>query len=1583
MPGGSSAERSCRGKAHNMRREKVPEQHDRARKGTTGENAMVRTTLFRRTAALLVGCALGASALAAKTDLADAPLTTSSNSSVLPNLMFILDNSGSMAWEHMPDDASDNNNLTFKFGFYGLRSSQCNGIYYDSSITYKPPVDSAGISYANANFYAAVPNGFKSPTSGGNNDPVDLSTSFRASYDDTSDIAYASSDRNNGAIGRRGDGTGQAAYYYSYTGTQTTSAQKDYKSTTNTFYQECSSLKDVEPGKSVFTKVVITDSTQQQNFANWYSFYRTRILMMKTATGLAFKSINDKYRVGLMTINNNNSGASFVNVGTFNSAQKRLWYSALYDARTGSGTPLRESLSVAGRIFAGKVSSLYGGWNSAAVAVTDPMQYSCQQNFAILSTDGFWNGNDGFKLDGSTSVGNQDGGEKTPYWDGASTSYQKSTSQVQQSQTQTTKTTNQIQMHVEQLQREASYLQKRTGGNLLMRTFSGGKWSSWKNANSCTWDANTECDYDWGRNKWNNASSCTKSDAVPSGTWSDNGTDCQYTPYSWEDASSCAVVAPSPGPANFTVGVAVRACQTVQQGAQWQPVQDCSASTSNGKTVTCRTVSTGPTPVASCTPQSAKSSNNWTQTLCDTQTISAPTPVESCTAVAGTAGNDYVATSCNTVTTGPTMVASCTPVAASAANNWTATVCAGPSSTSGTSDTLADVAEYYYKTDLRTDTCTGSPVPPAATGNDVCENNVPGSGEDNASWQHMTTFTLGLGARGRMVFSPTYQSDTGGDFFAVKNKATATADVCTWQTAGTECHWPTPGSDRMENIDDLWHAAVNGRGSYFSATNPVTLASGLINALAGVTVRTGGTAAATTSSPNIVAGDNYVFSSNYTSGEWSGELFRFTLDPTTLTFSSANDWEAQKLLDEKAYTDRAIYTYDPAGTNRLKRFNWDNLTNAEKAYFSAGYVSGATAPLQPLSQWCNADIGCLPVWQASHAYLVGDEYRNGDTWYRVTTAYTSGSAFGSTDTANTAQVTGPAGQNLVNFLRGDRSNEGPSATSRYFRARAHVLGDIISSEAVYIKAPHYRYLDAGYADYKAAQKDRKGMVYVAANDGMLHAFVSGGETIVDGDNAGQELWAYIPSMVLPNLYKLADKSYAGNHRYFVDGTPAQGDVFWKDDASPDGAWHTILVGGLNGGGRGYYALDVTDPDHPKALWEFTYDTGKGDGYTTDANLGFSFGRPVITKLKNGTWVVLVTSGYNNGGYTLPDGGAAPGDGKGYLYVLNAATGAIIGNPIGTGVGSANAAVTGCDAAPCPSGLGQIAQWADDPALDNTAKRVYGGDMFGNLWRFDIDNNLGPSGNEAQLLATLRGPSPANNVQPITAKPVLGRVDGLAVAFVATGRMLGVSDLNDSGVQSVYAVKDTLGSTSVGNPRDDVASDANLTGFVQQVFSSGICPDGSIICSAGQKVRLASTPKAVNFGTQKGWFVDLPESGERVNTDPQLALGTLAFNSNIPNANACTAGGYSYAYFLNYRTGAPVSTGTKSVVGVKLGNGLTSRPVVVRSATGKLITINQVDGSGAVGGGDSGRTTYRPTRQLAPTAPSPLPTMRVSWRELIE
>ncbi|MCM8594787.1 PilC/PilY family type IV pilus protein [Accumulibacter sp.] len=980
-----------------------------------------------------------------------------------------------------------------------------------------------------------------------------------------------------------------------------------------------------------------TYSEEMTNFANWWAYYRTRMQTMKTASSQAFETIGSTFRVGYMSINNN-TGTDFQNIDSFTGAQKKGWYDKLFAAEPNNNTPLRAALANAGRIYAGKLN----GQTFNGVQVNDPVQYYCQANVTILSTDGYWNTGPGFKLDGSTAVGDQDGpssGEVRPQLDG------------------------------------------------------------------------------------------------------------------------------------------------------------------------------GATP-----------------------------------------------------------------------------------------DTLSDVAQYYWKTDLRDpalSNCSGAVV--AGVQNNVCTN------DPLAPRQYMSTYTLGLGASGFMQYRSDYLTATKGDFYSVSTGQTANpaAAICPWQTSGA-CNWPAPASNAQTNIDDLWHAAVNGRGVYFSATDPLSLSSGISGALTAITVKAGALAAVTVTSPNLAAGANDFFEVSFTVGDWSGEVVKRTINGTTGALSPTPAWSAQQQLDNlvgnapNGHLARTIYTYNPpsgpcpavqpATADNLKPFLWANLCPNQQAYFTKPYINS-------LAQFCTGVGGmCLA----------------------------------------SATQTAASGQPLVNFLRGDKSNEGQMLNaSTYYRQRTHLLGDIVGSEAVYVKEPQFNYADFGYGSFKTANQTRTAMVYVAANDGMLHALDAA---------TGNESWAYVPSMVMGRLFRLADKTYSmqGVHQFTVDGTPVAGDICVSNCTSPaagPAVWKTILVGGLNNGGRGYYALDITNPAAPKALWEFSE--------ADDANLGYTYGNPVISKLKNGTWVVMFTSGYNN---------INLGDGKGYLYVLNANTGSLI-RTIPTNVGSTTT----------PSGLARIAAWANFPDQNNTTQRVYGGDQIGNVWRFDVNGDITPIGApvayDAQRLAQLKDTSGAS--QPVTARPELGKVDSYSMVFVATGQLLGLNDLLSTQRQTVYGIKDKLDDLTpdYGNPRTATGSDS----FVQQTLTASTCPTGNPYCTAGDPIVTASN-NPVDLSIHGGWYADFPLAGERVNTDLRLQLGTLAFHTNTPTLGACVPIADSRAYFLDYRSGSFVQ-GTNGLAGVLLGHFLASAPSIVRLADGTIRDLVRTDVPSTV------------TLPI-PTASTLFTTRRISWRELV-
>jgi type IV pilus assembly protein PilY1 len=1400
--------------------------------------------------------------------------------------MFILDDSGSMDWDYLPDDApqlkqpitTGTNNL------YGYFASQCNGVAYDPTITYKPPLNYDGSSFPQATYPKALSDGYNAKSS-----LTDLSL--------TPDVNV---NANN------------FYYVYNSSGSQTKNnyvySSSDKLDTSTTFYKECTSKIGNSPGSSVFTLVDVTtlNSTQRQNYANWYSYYHTRLLMMKTSVGLAFSDVDAKYRVGFTVINNQStsptvthksSGTHFLEPKEFSSvrdastptvpSQKEAFYSDLYITNASPSTPLRGALSLAGQFYAFKANG----------QKADPIQYSCQKNFTILSTDGYWNtGSEStkspkygpYQLDNITNVGQQDGaGTARPMFDGTSntTTTVKTwdTTEVKTMITDTPVTRKTINTtKTESVTTNSSWVRNSYSALGSTTAFANSSITRCGNSSgTCTVTVTTAAS-----NPYATGDSITIAGATPAAY---NGTftitRSNSTKFTYKLASQPSGNA-SPAGNSYKVGGCTNPGEgslttTPQTGAGTQTavttylttITEVGTSTSSVTTTTVTPytetiiningINTSDTTVAgtasitnttplvtvtygtpsnvNTTPVNAGTlSITWTNgtpsTACAlavplpnpstaAQVASTPAPMQTGPAasgtpsvVSGTAGTPYAGVPTSPATKG------------TVTTNTPSNVTSG-----GASDSLADVAMYYYTTDLRTSAlgnCTGS------LGTDVCTNNVSVSpaARDNAIYQHMTTFTLGLGNSGTLKFDTNYLSQSSGDYIDI--------------VQGTK-NWPTPGDGKNAvNIDDLWHAAVNGRGQFFSASDPKSLINSLRTTLQSIDAITGAASAAATSTLQPVQGDNDIYVAQYTSSDWYGDVLSYKIDPATGAIAttkidasgnrvSAASWSAKDVLDATTPSTRTIY-YPSSGA--LKTFNYDNikadsLNSNFDSFCTKRGVRGSTAtPTQ-----------CVTAVQADK------------------------------DFAN-------SGTNLVNYLRGEKTY----ANDNVYRKRISVLGDIIDASPLFVGQPSFKYSENNYVTFKATS--RTAVVYAAANDGMLHAF---------DRTTGTEKWAYIPSFVLPNMYQLADVNYAGNHVFMVDGSPVAGDIYVNS------AWKTILIGGLNSGGRGYYALDITNPESPKLLWEFS-----------ETDLGLTFGNPIISKMQDGTWVVMFSSGYNN---------VSSGDGNGHLYVLNANTGAKIlkldTNINGSPAGSSST----------PSGLAKINNYVASD-VDNTTQVVYGGDLRGNVWRFDINSFVKPYLSGMQVAQLKIG----TTVQPITSKPALTEVtyNGLKykVIYVGTGEYLGTTDLGNTNTQTIYALKDNWDTVGLG----DVRSATNPAMVVQKASTGKSSAGGNII---------TGTANAVNWTTGIGWYLDLINSGERVNINPQIVLNALYVGTNIPNSDTCNAGGTSWLYKLDIATGSALTTSPDSALAVSLGNTLIVGLTNVQLTTKNVATIVTTAGGG--------------------------------------
>lgn len=530
-------------------------------------------------------------------------------------------------------------------------------------------------------------------------------------------------------------------------------------------------------------------------------------------------------------------------------------------------------------------------------------------------------------------------------------------------------------------------------------------------------------------------------------------------------------------------------------------------------------------------------------------------------------------------------------------------------------------------------------------------------------------------------------------------------------------------------------------------------------------------------------------------------------------------------------------------------------------YNPAGWVGDLTA--NPIDA-STAVVSATPTWSAG-ALLISRDWTT-----RKIASFSSGAGVTFTS-ANVGSIVNPgaawgADADVVNYLRGSRTGEGSS-----FRARASLMGAVINAEPV-------------------ISRDDK-IVYVASGEGMLHA--------IDTDT-GAEHWAFVPGQVLANLGRISSRDYSFKTK--LDATPALGKLA--------GSGKRILVGALGGAARGYYALDVSSPRDKTeaelasaALWQFP----AASDSSNLANMGYSYGRPVIAKTATQGDVVLVTSGYDNA--------ETIGDGKGRMWMLNAATGAVLREFVTTdGVAGAEA------------GLSHVSAFRE---TNGSVRHVYGGDLLGNLWHFDLDTGT------TVKLATLY--DAAGNLQPVTAAPELVTIADKRVVMVGTGRLLDITDFGSAKTQSFYAIAD---GATLANAR---------AGLVTQTYSRGATPELS--------------GAAVDWTSDRGWYFDLP-AGEQANTTPNVAYGTVGFTTNKNGGSDCAQSAFMYL--------VDIKTGQKSAI-----TDFSSAQITATANASRLTTLRIANGQLVGTSHTSDNGVYR--RVLG--ARLPIPAAKNAWREI--
>jgi type IV pilus assembly protein PilY1 len=644
-------------------------------------------------------------------------------------------------------------------------------------------------------------------------------------------------------------------------------------------------------------------------------------------------------------------------------------------------------------------------------------------------------------------------------------------------------------------------------------------------------------------------------------------------------------------------------------------------------------------------------------------------------------------------------------------------------------------------------------------------------------------------------------------------------------------------ANNLPDQTDEWDEDNNGvPDNYYLVTNALTLADRLGEAFREVARRQGSASSASVNTGSI-SSDTRVYQAKFSSGDWTGQLLSFPVITVDNPVTPVNEigtlapaeWNGWEQMNTQSSASRVIITTTTAGTG--VPFLWGSLDPARQAL------------LQP------NDSGVMRGAQRVD-YLRGDA---------------------------TALE-----QRLGGVFR-DRVTPDPTDAVPPIAMLPNKLGDIVSSSPIFVGVPPFAYPDAlesdPYSSFVAAKANRPKMVYVGANDGMLHGFDAGA-----GATKGQEKLAFIPSAVFRNLHELTRPNYNYNHKFFVDGTPTMGDVFYG------GAWHTVLVGGLNKGGQGIYALDITNPGTDFTagnadnihLWEFDD--------TDDVDMGFTYSRPAIAKMANGRWAAIFGNGYNNSTTSTGDT-AASTTGRAYLFIVDIETGSVI-SKIDTVAGSVGT----------PNGLATPA--VVDINGDSVADYIYAGDLLGNMWKFNVRATNPASW--ASTYGTVAAPVPlfvardgASARQPITSKPEVSRGPkgvGMMVLF-GTGKFLEPIDKAPTQTQTFYGIHD--------KNTGDITQDGN-TGRGAQLRSQTITFEGNLTFGT-QTVSTRLTSANAMTATHRGWYMDLlsPVSvfrGEMQVSNSVLRNGRIVFTTLIPDSDPCGNGGTSWLMEMDALSG---------------------------------------------------------------------------------
>ncbi len=768
-------------------------------------------------------------------------------------------------------------------------------------------------------------------------------------------------------------------------------------------------------------------------------------------------------------------------------------------------------------------------------------------------------------------------------------------------------------------------------------------------------------------------------------------------------------------------------------------------------------------------------------------------------------------------------------------------------------------------------------------------------------------------------------------------------------------------ANSLPDVQSEWDALLaNGSpgadgvpDNFFLVTNPLGLETALNKAFLAI-LQTASASSVATNSTSLSSGTK-IYQARFNSNEWSGQLLQFQVNADG-TVSTTADWDAGDLMNPTLTP-----TFDP---------NARVLTTFNKG------ISG------------NSPRGIPFRWPAVPASPTVSE---------LTPAMMTALK---THPATSVVESDTVGSRRLDYLRGVATFEG-IATGDFRRRQTSKLGDIINSNPNLVGPPNAGHGDSAYATFRSTHINRLPVIYTAGGDGFVHGFDAS-----TGANRGKEVFGYMPSKALLKSNKLTNQTYT--HEYFVDGSPEVQDACTVFTLGVCTTWRTMLAVTMGSGGQSVSLLDITNPAPiPPATdpwfietnaanlvkWEFTD--------ADDPDLGFTYGQPLIRRMANGKWAVIVSGGYNN---SLADG-AASATGRAVLFIL------FVTGPTGTN----GAWVSGTDYIKIDTGVGTTGTpaglappFAADIDANGLVDFVYAGENQGGFWKFDLRSTAQADWalltSRVKLFQAIDG---AGNNQPITsAAEGTSHVSGTGFMInFGTGKYIEPNDVTPPGpayaTQSYYGIWDKNNGATVSV--QTTATRAQL--YQQQILADvlvGTPPrlahvtSGSTPCTPAG----ACTPNyAVAPPTgHLGWFLDWasaaptdltndksPVTGERAVFAPQIVNGRLIFTTLLPNAAACLFGGDSVTMVLDNQTGArfdgsPFDTNgdgqfntsdlvlvnvggvsySLAVSGVSSGVGITGSPTVIKFGSGVGAGAGATPGGylgGYVGGSGSGAALY--------------------------